>query len=160
VAVSVAGDAEWSRLRGVLGDPEWAGDPALATAEGRRAAWGLLDKGLGEWFAVRSSAAALAALRAGGVPAEPVVPAYAVDDDEQMRARGFWEAVDHPVVGRVTYPGWPMRMSQVQASWYRRPAPLLGQHNDEVLGAELGLTDDHLARLRAAGVIGERPARS
>ena len=160
VALSVTTDAEWSRLRDVLGDPEWAGDPVLATAEGRRAAWQLLDKGLGEWFAARSSADALAALEAGGVPSEAVVAAYDVDGDEQMRARGFWEGIDHPVVGRVTYPGWPMRMSQRNGPWYRRPAPLLGQHNDEVLGAELGLSGHELEALRAAGVIGDRPARA
>ena len=159
VAVSVATDSEWSRLRDVLGDPEWARDPILATAEGRTAAREVLDKGVAEWFAARSSADALAALDAGGVPAEAVVAAYDVDGDEQMRARAFWEAIDHPVVGRVTYPGWPMRMSQVRGPWFRHPAPLLGQHNDEVLGAELGLTSDELEALRAAGVIGDRPAR-
>jgi crotonobetainyl-CoA:carnitine CoA-transferase CaiB-like acyl-CoA transferase len=160
VAVSVSTDAEWSRLGAVLGDPEWARDPGLATAEGRRAAADRLDQGLDEWCGARSCDDALAALAAAGVPAEAVVAAYDVDGDEQMRARRFWEAVDHPVVGTVTYPGWPLRMSQLDGAWYRRPAPRLGQHNDEVLGGELGLTGDELDGLRAAGVIGERPARS
>ena len=76
-----------------------------------------------------------------------------------MNARRFWEPVAHPIVGEVAYPGWPMRMAARSGRWYRRPAPLLGEHNDEVLGAELGVTAEELDALRAAGVIGERPAR-
>jgi crotonobetainyl-CoA:carnitine CoA-transferase CaiB-like acyl-CoA transferase len=159
VAISVATDAEWSRLRGALGDPGWARSAVLATVEGRRAAPELLDRGLAEWFASRPRDDALAALRAAAVPAEAVVAAYDVDRDEQMCARRFWEAVDHPVVGTVAYPGWPMRMPACGDPWYRRAAPQLGQHNDEVLGGELGLTREELDGLRAAGIIGERPAR-
>ena len=72
-----------------------------------------------------------------------------------MNARGFWEPVDHPLVGELRYPGWPMRLTPGPDRWYRSPAPLLGQHNDEVLGA-LGVTAAELAELRAAGVIGDR----
>ena len=62
-----------------------------------------------------------------------------------------------PVVGEHRFPGWPMRLSGSTQSWYRSPAPLLGQHNDEVLTQLLGLGTDDLAELRKAGVIGERP---
>jgi crotonobetainyl-CoA:carnitine CoA-transferase CaiB-like acyl-CoA transferase len=91
------------------------------------------------------------------VPAEPVVPAWSIDQDEQMEARGFWEEVDHPVVGTHRYPGWPMKLSDGPGQWYRSPAPLLGQHTAEVLGKELGMTPEELAALRDAGVIGDRP---
>jgi crotonobetainyl-CoA:carnitine CoA-transferase CaiB-like acyl-CoA transferase len=92
------------------------------------------------------------------VPVEAVVNAYDADKDEQMNGRGFWEPVEHPIVGELRYPGWPMRITPGPERWYRGPAPLLGQHNDEVLG-ELGVTGEELDALRAAGVIGDRPAR-
>jgi crotonobetainyl-CoA:carnitine CoA-transferase CaiB-like acyl-CoA transferase len=74
-----------------------------------------------------------------------------------MNARAFWEEVTHPVVGPKRFPGWPIRYASRSVPWFRRPAPLLGQHNDEVLGG-LGVTDEELAALRADQVIGTRPA--
>jgi len=160
VAVSVAGDHEWSALRQLLGDPEWAGAERFATLAGRREAHDEIDAALAEWCARRGQKEALAVLAAAGVPAEPMVPSFDVDQDEQMSARGFWEAVEHPLVGEVPYPGYPMRFSGGPDRWFRRPAPLLGEHNDEVLGAELGLSTAELDALRADKVIGDRPAWS
>ena len=87
---------------------------------------------------------------------EPVVHSYDVDLDVQMNARAFWEEVDHPVVGPKRFPGWPMRYGARAVPWFRRPAPLLGQHNHEMLGA-LGVTGDELEALVADRVIGTRP---
>jgi crotonobetainyl-CoA:carnitine CoA-transferase CaiB-like acyl-CoA transferase len=98
------------------------------------------------------------ALLARGIPAAPVVPARDVAANPQMRARGFFEAIVHPVTGTHELPALPMRFSALTGGWYRAPAPTLGQHNDEVLRELLGLGDDALVALRAAAVIGERPA--
>jgi crotonobetainyl-CoA:carnitine CoA-transferase CaiB-like acyl-CoA transferase len=68
----------------------------------------------------------------------------------QLKARGFWTEINHPVVGKWTYPGAPIKMSETPFQF--GPAPLLGQHNEEVYG-RLGLTSNDLARLREAGVI-------
>jgi crotonobetainyl-CoA:carnitine CoA-transferase CaiB-like acyl-CoA transferase len=155
VALAVESDAQWAALQGVLGARENA---RWATRAGRLQHRATIDEVLAPWFACRSQADALRLLRAAGVPAEPVVAAYDVDQDEQMLARGFWEAVDHPLAGALRYPGWPVRLSAGPERWFRRPAPLLGEHNTEVLG-ELGLSDDEVALLRADGVIGDRPAR-
>jgi crotonobetainyl-CoA:carnitine CoA-transferase CaiB-like acyl-CoA transferase len=157
VALSISTDAEWVALRSALGDPPWADDPSLSGAEGRRAARARLDAELDAWCATRSLAQALAELRRSEVPAEPVVPAWRIDQDEQMQARGFWEEVDHPVAGTHRYPGWPMKLSDGPTRWHRTPAPLLGEHTAEVLGKELGLTVEELAVLRDADVIGDRP---
>jgi crotonobetainyl-CoA:carnitine CoA-transferase CaiB-like acyl-CoA transferase len=156
VAVSVSSDAQWEALKTVLGNPLWADEPALATADGRHAAQGQLDGELTAWCATRSLNSALAELRAAGVPAEPVVHSYAIDTDEQMQSRGFWQSVAHPIVGTHRYPGWPIRMSSRPAQWYRSAAPLLGEHTDEIL-RELGLTDEQLVELYEARVIGDRP---
>ena len=71
--------------------------------------------------------------------------------DTQFRQRGAFAEFDHPVAGTLLYPGRPFVMSESPWS-IRRPAPLLGQHTDEVLGA-LEYSDADIAALRAQGVI-------
>jgi crotonobetainyl-CoA:carnitine CoA-transferase CaiB-like acyl-CoA transferase len=111
------------------------------------------------WCAPRSSDAAVKELLADGIPAAAMVPAFATLDDPHLRARGFFQAIDNPIVGEQEYPGWPVRFGSLEgADWWPGPAPTLGQHTEDVLRAELGVGDDDLAGLRADGVIGERPA--
>jgi crotonobetainyl-CoA:carnitine CoA-transferase CaiB-like acyl-CoA transferase len=157
IAIAVATDVEWQALAKVVDDTgSWAADAALATAAGRHAAADRLDEGLARWCAAHDAATVLGALRAAGVPAEPVVPAHLADRQALFEARGYFEEVDHPVVGRKRYPSLPFRLASHTGPWLTRPAPLLGQHNDEVLG-ELGFDAEALARLRAEQVIGEVP---
>ena len=156
IVVGVATDDEWRALRQALGTPAWSLDTVFERASGRSDHADRLDAGLGPWFADHSQKDALSALQSAGVGCEPVVHSYDVDLDVQMNARAFWEEVDHPVVGPKRFPGWPMRYGTRTVPWFRRPAPLLGQHNHEVLGA-LGVTGDELEALRADRVIGTRP---
>ncbi len=157
VAVHIDSDAAWRSLRIALGSPQWSLDPALDTPAGRARRADLLDEGIGSWSAGLSQKDVLAALHAAPqVGAEPVVHSYDVDLDEQMNVRGYWEEVHHPVVGPVRFPAWPLRFASRSDRWFRRPAPLLGQHNAEVLG-DLGLTADELVALEADGIIGTRP---
>jgi crotonobetainyl-CoA:carnitine CoA-transferase CaiB-like acyl-CoA transferase len=86
-----------------------------------------------------------------------MAPGYATLDDPQMRARGFFEPIEHELVGLQHYPTWPVRMSAGPATYWTGPAPTLGEHTEAVLREELGLTDDELARLRDAQVIGTTP---
>ncbi len=155
LALSVTTEEQWTALCEAIGVHTWATDSDLATIDQRLAAHDRIDEEIGGWCAQRALAAALDALGAAG--AQPVVPAYAIDEDQQMQARGFWEPVTHPVVGEHRYPGWPMHLSGSPGGWYRSPAPLLGQHNEEVLNGLLGLGADEIADLRQAGVIGDRP---
>jgi len=76
----------------------------------------------------------------------------------QMRARRYFQEVDHPVAGRWVYPGPPFRLTDGPPSnggwgWRAGRAPLLGEHNEEVFGELLGLERSDLGRLRAAGVV-------
>lgn len=109
-----------------------------------------------EWCSVRTAEDAAAELRAHGIAAQAMIRAYETLDDPQMRARGFFEPIDNPLVGPQEYPTWPMRMSAGPKRYWTGPAPTLGQHNDDVL-RELGVTDEELARLRDEHVIGEAP---
>ena len=157
VAIAVATDEQWRGLRSLLGDPEWARDPALDRAEGRRAAHDAIDAEIGKWLASRKRDTAVETLLGAGVPANALVNGHAVSPNPQLEARGFFQHMEHPVTGKTRYPGLPMSFSGLARGLHPSPPPLLGQHNDEVLGGELGLGEDELADLRERKVIGERP---
>ena len=72
--------------------------------------------------------------------------------DPQYKARGFFQEIDHPVAGRLHYPGAPFRMSQTPQR-IAQPAPLLGQHNEEVYKRWLGLSHNDLTKLEENGII-------
>lgn len=153
VAIAVETDAQWTVLGRALGDPDWATDPALATAAGRVAAHDAIDEHLQAWCDERSADAVVDQLWSAGVPVGKVVPPHHQPDLAQLQARGFFEEVDHPVAGRSRLSTLPFSLSRGPERVHTRPAPLLGEHNAELLG-ELGLTPDEIARLEVDGVIG------
>ncbi len=112
------------------------------------------------WCATRSPEDAAKDALAQGIPAAAMVPGYATLDDPQLRARGFFEPVTHQLVGTHPYPTWPVRMSAGPHTYWRGPAPTLGEHTVNVLRGELGIDDDTLARLEAEHVIGTAPRMS
>jgi crotonobetainyl-CoA:carnitine CoA-transferase CaiB-like acyl-CoA transferase len=158
LAIAVSTDEQWARLREFLGDPEWARDPALASAAGRHGAHDLIDDELAAWCATQVAGKTADLLSEAGIPAGYVVDGRDIFHNPQLAHRGYFAPQDHPVTGRHSIPTVPFRFaSRAGASWLRRPAPTLGQHNHEILGGELGLTDAELAALEAAGHIGRRP---
>ena len=76
----------------------------------------------------------------------------------QLAFRGFFEEVGHPVNNPAPHSTLPMRLSRGPDRFHRRPAPLLGEHNHEVL-TELGLSEGEIAALEDDGIIGNAPGR-
>jgi crotonobetainyl-CoA:carnitine CoA-transferase CaiB-like acyl-CoA transferase len=91
------------------------------------------------------------------VAAAPTTDGRRLNHLPQIEARGWLEAMEHPVAGTVRYESLPMAFSAMPRPIYQRPAPTLGQHNAEVL-AELGLTPAEVEALAEAKLIGTRPA--
>ncbi len=125
LALSIASDAQWRALRGVLGEPDWAMDPALETHAGRRAAHDVLDERLREWTRKAPRTGLVATLREQGIPASEVAdPCRLRETNPQLRARGYFETPEHPVVGPMLLPSLPFRYASVDR-WLRSPAPTL-----------------------------------
>jgi len=158
VAIAVTTDEQWAGLRHALGDPPWAADPSLSTAAGRRAQHDHIDEQLAAWCAERSGDQIVDTLWNAGVPVAKVMQPHRQTELPQLRHRGFFEVVGHPVNEPARHSSVPMRLAKGPDRFHRHPAPLLGQHNHEVLGS-LGLTDAEIAELEAEGVIGTAPAR-
>jgi crotonobetainyl-CoA:carnitine CoA-transferase CaiB-like acyl-CoA transferase len=155
VALSVLDDDQWRALCAVVG--QWAADPGLADAAGRRAHEDRIEEFLAGWVAGRDGRAAVDLLAAAEVPAGLCRDPKDLRSHPQHAARGLFEQLDHPVLGPLALPGLPCRVDGVER-WQRGPAPTLGQHNAEVLRERLGLDDDRLRQLVASGVIGTRPS--
>jgi crotonobetainyl-CoA:carnitine CoA-transferase CaiB-like acyl-CoA transferase len=157
VAIAVATDDQWTDLVAVLGHPEWAADDDLATAAGRRRRHDEIDEHLGLWCGERTGDQIVETLWAVGIPAAKVMQPHRVADLPQLVHRGFYESVDHPVNPTARHSTLPMRISSISERFHRTSAPLLGQHNREVLSG-LGLTEGEIADLEDQGVIGNAPA--
>lgn len=157
IAVTVRTDQQWQALVELLGRPAWADDRQFDTVEGRRAHADEIDRNLQPWFARQKLDPTVDAFAAVGIPAAPVVSPSLVTDNDQLNHRGFLETLNHPRTGAARYPRPPFAPLDGQRSWLRLPPPTLGEHNGEVLRDRCGLSDEDLARLAAAGVIGTRP---
>jgi len=155
LVLSVATDEQWAGLVDALGRPDWATDPALRTHEGRRAAHDLLDEKLGAWAAEIDLDKALDLLLGAGVPAAPAYDARRTSEHPQFVARGYYEELDHPIIGVQAHPSLPFRYASVDR-WLRTASPMLGQHNHEIL-TDLGLSAEEIAALEADDQIGTIP---
>jgi crotonobetainyl-CoA:carnitine CoA-transferase CaiB-like acyl-CoA transferase len=153
LALSVATDEHWAALRETLG---WPDDEVLRTIEGRRAAHDEIDARLGAWAADQDLDDAVRSLVEAGVPAAVVRDPRLLSEHPQLRGFGYYEQSDHPVVGPQQIPALPFRYDDI-ARWSRGRAPLLGEHNDEVLRGLLGLSAAEYHKLEETAVIGTRP---
>ncbi len=157
IAVTVRTDGQWQALVDVMGRPPWTDDDRFGTVAGRQAHADEIDRQLQDWFSGQDVRRAVDDLAAAGVPVAPVVSPSLVTENDQLNDRGFLETLEHPRTGPGRYPRPPFAPLDGQRAWLMRPPPTLGEHNDEVLRDKCGLTDQELARLASAGVIGTRP---
>jgi crotonobetainyl-CoA:carnitine CoA-transferase CaiB-like acyl-CoA transferase len=153
VAIAVATDEQWMSLRRALGELEWAKDPALVTAAGRVRSQDRIDGFLQEWCRERSADEVVEQLWEAGVPVGKVTQPHRQPELPPLASRNFFEEVLHPVIGSSRYSTLPMRFSSGPERFHQRHAPLLGEHNEELL-AELGLTRSEIDTLEADGIIG------
>ncbi len=135
IAIAVAGDREWQAALGVLGNP--ACDPGFATAAGRLARFGELDELMSRLVRDREAGPLASQLQAAGVAAYPVQSCVDLHQDENLEAFGFWHWLEHKEMGPSPYEGLQHRMSRTPGE-LRSAAPVLGQHNEEVLAGMLG----------------------
>ncbi len=86
------------------------------------------------------------------IPCSPVRTMKELVNDEQLAVRDFFVEIAHPEAGTLKYPGAPYKLSATPWT-VKRPAPLLGEHNEQVYCQVLGYTRQDLVKMRQAGVI-------
>ncbi len=149
LAVTVTDDAMWQACAHIIGRPDLA---SLDTAA-RLAAPDALEQALAAWTATQTADRAMAALQEAGVAAGVARAPYALFDDPQLLARGYWRAYSRPFIGDFPQSVLPFREGAAPYP-IECPAPTLGQHTDAVLTTLLGYTPEQLAALAEAGVTG------
>lgn len=156
VAIAVQTDDQWQALSVALGRPRWALDPMLGDVVGRRDRHDLIDQELSGWCRSRSAEQVVEALWPVGVPVAKVMQPHRQTEVPQLVHRGFFEQVSHPLNGTASHSTLPVTLANGPRAFHRARAPLLGEHNQDLL-IELGLTGEQITALAEAGVIGTRP---
>ena len=141
----------WDLVAKMLGRPDLITDPRFATPEARMEHGAEFDEIFLKWTVQRTKKQCWEDGTAAGMICGPCNTVAELWQDPHINMRGFWDEVEHPVMGKVPIPGRPFIMAETP--WHiRRAAPLLGEHNEEVLG-ELGYSKEDLGKLGEAGAI-------
>lgn len=152
LVVAAGNDGLWRKFCDAIGKPELVDDPRFASNAQRTEnhaelepllAAPLRTKGVEEWCALLGEA---------GIPCGPINDVERIFNDPQVAARRMLRQMEHPRAGAQMVANSPLRFSQTPVE-LGDPAPLLGQHTDEVLGELLEVPEEERERLRNKGVI-------
>lgn len=157
------GGMRLDRFANMLGCPDLLEDPRFATREAQRRpenAEAFDRELLLPWLQNRTSRQAWSDAQSFGVLSGPVLTIDQVVEDPHLKAREMWVELEHPIVGKLSYPGRPFIMgatpsllSKSGGSQHPLPAPTLGEHNVSVFSELLGYSRSDLVQLRSCGVI-------
>jgi CoA:oxalate CoA-transferase len=152
VILTMPQDHQWVGLVKAMGSPEWAVNEEYATEMGRAKHHDDIQPRVAAWAMQFTKDEIYRICQEHGVPLGPVRSTAEVFEWEQVRERGFFQEVAHPVAGRFYYPtaGYKLPATPWRAE---RAAPLLGEHNEEIFARRLGYSREDLMRLRTDGVI-------
>ena len=148
-------DAHWNNILRAVGREELVGDARYADLSGRITHNDEVDAVITEWTEKHTVEDALSTLRRFDVICGPVHTIEDILAWPHLKARNMLEDLPHPALGPlsgVKTAGFPLKFSKSPGG-YDAPAPLNGQHNEEILGERLGLTKEEIEKLKRDGVI-------
>ena len=156
--ITIDDDADWDRLRSVMGDPEWARSGDYATHELRRASNEALDAHLVAWTSLQDPRGLMKRLQTAGIAAAWMMrPPDDHADDPHFAQRGLYRTLEQPGLGPILMEDGPFRSTGVPPVRVE-PAPMLGEHTREVCTRMLALDPGEIEALLAAGVLEEPTA--
>ncbi len=149
--LGAANQPNWVRLCKAIGREDLMERDEYEADKDRAAHYLKLAEELDEIFVKKPRDEWLKLLEEAEVPCGPILNMQEAFDHPQIRAREMAVDVDHPAAGRIRVLGLPPKFSETPGV-VRRPAPLLGQHTDEIL-KDIGKSDEEIRRLRSEGVL-------
>src|SRR5215472_9324109 len=152
IVATVIGAPMFRRWARMIGEEHWLGDPRFADDQSRADHGKIISARMSEWCASRSCAEALAELEEASIVAGQVYSPQQALDDPHIRAAHLLEVVGYPGLGStLPLAPTPIELSETPGT-YRRPAPLLGEHTDQILRS-LGYDGAEIAALRRERVV-------
>lgn len=141
----------WDSILRVIGREELIGDPRYTDRGERNKRFDEVYDVIRAWTSKHDKHMVMRQFGEAGVPCGAVFDSQDIMTDPHLRERDMIVEVDHPTRGTITMPGCAVQLTDSPAEV--TPAPLLGQHNEEVYGELLGLSPDALKRLQKDGII-------
>ena len=151
VYTSRANPGHWRALLETIGRADLIGDPKFESIEARSEREAEVDAMIAAWTSQRDKREAMRILGAAGVPAGAVFDTMELTNDKNFEERGIIRVMDHPACGPFKMPTWPVRFGG--STLPVAPAPLLGEHTEEVLEKWLGMKADQVCELRKCGAV-------
>ncbi len=142
----------WKSFLEMMGNPEAFSDQAWYESNFRGRNADLVDSLVTEFTMTRTKADITRECQDRGIPCVPVYSHAEFANDPHVKERGFIKQIEHPVLGRHSLLGSPYGFSRSPSQIYR-PAPMLGQHNEEVYCGQLGYSREELVELKSRGII-------
>ena len=142
----------WEGVIKMMDSPEWAQNPAYKTPVGLHEHQKEIQPQLVAWFKQHACADVVKRAQAQRLDISIVHSAKELAENKTFEARGFMVELEHPVAGKLKFPGAPCKFSATPAQT-PRAAPLLGQHNSEVYCGRLGYSNEKLEKMQQAGTI-------
>lgn len=157
LVLTIRNDREWQAFCQAIGHPEWEEDERFGDVLGRHQHHDELDQLIASWAREQDHIEAMHLLQRAGVIAAAVLNPKEVLFDTHLRERGYWDLIDQPGAGRRPLPKQLGARFSAMDPRPRGHAPRLGEHNQEVLGGLLGLSEEELRGLEEEKVIGDTP---
>jgi len=143
--------AQWNGIAKTMGNPEWMQlemfQDMFTRAQNDDAMYPLIE----QWTMEHGKMEIMEECQKNGAPVSAVFTVGEAAEHEHLRARGYIVEQEHPEAGMIRNLGAPFRMPACPGG-PQSPAPLLGQHTDEILG-ELGKSEDEVETLRKERVV-------
>src|SRR5260370_22743340 len=151
VAMNLAVEEHWHSLLAAMGREELRDDPRFLNNAARVKHRAETDALIAGWTQTLGKMEVFAIAKRHRIPLAPVHDVGEVMHDPHMHARGFLEEIEHDEIGRLVAPNSPLRYhgaDKIETT----PSPKLGQHNAEIYGIWLGVSEGEIAALKEAGV--------
>lgn len=152
IAVAVGNDSQFVKFAAVLGKPEWANDARFVRNQDRVVNREAIDDLITDMLTQQPADHWIEKLTAAGIPCGKINSVAQALAAPHTVARKLVQEIDHPTSGKVKVLGMPFRFSATPPS-IRRAPPTLGQHTEEVLCDELGMTPERIAQLRQQKIV-------